>query len=197
MDKKLLVAIIIVMLILLSIVVLYMLGIFSRRPAETTRQEVSRGDLTVEVLEAKRGEVLRIPIGKVGDQTLYIFYHREDGYVYLVRLRISNEGTQTYTVDIRLITDKDQYHIFRGCRIESPRPSTPEYQSLNARAIEVSRDVDVYGYDITAILGISPGARKELYVFYCPRSGETPQKLHIIAGSPTGRIIELSVPLRS
>lgn len=196
MKKSLLIAIVVIVVIAVVVALILMRGSVVQQSGEASKE-----GLRVQVLESKSSDAVRVKATsmQIGGQTYasYGLYYRDNGYAYLVKLRVSNDAKETYGIAYRLITDRGQYDMTISCTAgvyTESLPTDPKYRELFEKAVEVEAG-KLYGLDVSSI-AISPGSTLEYYVVFCIPRGETPQKIHVLARTLEGKVVEFDVNLK-
>ncbi len=158
----------------------------------------SSGPLRVEIVEVKEVAGIKIPTAESGNIKFYNVYYPEPGYKgYLIKIRVSNNGDETYGIAFRLIADNGEQiditgHMilgFSGGSLQSVPSDVLE------KAIEINPD-KLYGYGGLKTFTISPGASEEIYLIYGVPQNSKPAELHVIAkGVASSKVIEFNVKI--
>ena len=119
----------------------------------------------------------------------------------MLRIRVSNTGSETYALGIVLVTSKGrQFRLLQEERgtetiVASPSIATGEEKALLEQAREYLEDM-MQAIIAGTIPQLAPGASTEQVLLYGLQPGEELVKLHVIAKSLSGRVVEFDVPIR-
>jgi len=161
------------------------------------------GPIRVRVLSVEKGvTAVKYKVAEAGGVSTYTIFHVKDGLEgYLLRIRVSNTGSETYALGIVLVTSKGrQLGLLQGdmgieAIVTSPGIATGEQKALLKQAREYPEDM-MQAIIAGTIPQLAPGASTEQILLYGLQPGEKPVKLHVIAKSLSGRVIEFDVPIR-
>lgn len=191
MKKSYPIAIIAIVIVAIVVAVILFHGGVVQKP----RGDPKEG-LIIEVLELVIVDVVKVRMAQSDGFTSYGLYYRDNGYVYLVGLRVSNKAKETCGIAYRLATDKGQYEMIHSCTIDTFVPGLPEqdpkYQELFNKAVEVDK---LYVVQNVFDAALSPEATQEYYVPFCIPRGEIPRKIHIVVRTLGGEVIEFDAYL--
>ncbi len=189
------VAIAILAVVIAVVVAWFLLGGFSGISGKGVG---SSSPLRVEVVEVKEVAGIKIPTAESGNTKFYNVYYPEPGYKgYLIKIRVSNNGDETYGIAFRLIADNgEQVDILGNTMLGFSGGSLQTVPSdVLEKAIEINPDM-LYGYGGLKTFIISPGASEEIYLFYGVPQNSKPAELHVIAkGAVSGKIIEFNIKI--
>lgn len=174
------------MIVLLAVFVVIVMSIAFYVLAPGNKLIASKEGLTVEVLETKTFESVKVQ-RSYGPGTETKLYYTPDGYIYVMKLRVKNNAERIYAFNHGLVLDKGRGAHPAGCQVFDS--NYPNYQELLSKAVELHETfLDVYG--------VSPKETVEYYVFFCvPRDAKI-IKLVVMA-IPYGAwdSVELSIDL--
>lgn len=200
-TKKILIIVLVIAVVSAVAIALFFFSSSVRDNRVQKQGESFAEGLRIRVLEVRRIDALKACFAatQVNNQTYaaYALYYRDNGYVYLIKLRVSNEASTTRGVVYKLLADRDIYDLTLSCNmtpVTPPLPVDPRYRELFERAIELDAS-ELYGTNNTSVM-IPPGTTVEYHVFFCTPRDDTPRKLRVRATTPEGRLFEFDVDLR-
>jgi len=145
---------------------------------------------------------VKYKVAEAGGVSTYAIFHVKDGLEgCLLRIRVSNTGSEPYALGIVLVTSKGrQLGLLQGemgieAIVTSPGIATEEQKTLLEQAKEYPKDM-MQAVIAGTIPQLTPGASTEQILLYGLQPGEKPVKLHAIAKSLSGHVIEFDVPIR-
>ncbi len=199
MNRSYLVAIIILVLVL-AVGISYVAS-HRKEATENVKSEKST-PIKVSVIEVKKGIAgLKHKYGENEGSSVYQLLYVEKGREgYLIKVKVTNEGTETYGLTFVLITSSGK----QLGRVEDKTGTvltvadsltTSSYiKDIIQKAIDVPADDLVYA-TMQTITSLAPGASVEMPLFYGLLPGDKPVKLHIIAKGIKGGILEFDVKI--
>jgi len=124
---------------------------------------------------------------------------------YLVSFKLSNRGSETYTLTFVLITSKGRQLGFlpalqggdTGVDVTlgvSDCYASEEQKALLNRCVEVPQETFNMLMS-SSVLSLSPGASVDVKLLYGLQPDEKPAKIHVIAKSISGTTHEFDIPL--
>jgi hypothetical protein len=128
----------------------------------------------------------------------YLYYVKEGLRSALLKVRVENHASEVYSLRFILITST-------GRQVGPLQEDRGIIQSIVANSSVFNRfgswdelpysESYLEGLTACEIKSLAPGATVETYLFYGFYPNEKPVKLHIIAKSVSGHVIELDVPV--
>ncbi len=200
MSSRVLLALVLVVVIVAGCIAWYFLwgrGALS----SSSSSSMESGPIRVTVLDVEKGvDAVKTKVAESGGVETWSLYYVNPGLNgVLLRIKAENRGSETYAVGLVLITSKGrQLGLLHGdmgitLAVVSPQVSMGEQKVLFEKAKEYPRE---YMQAIIAgTLELAPGASTEQILLYGLQPGEEPVKLHVIAKSITGKVVEFDVPI--